>query len=348
MSLSILKQELKSNRLRGIYLFYGQETWLLNYYTEVIKTRVLDPMTKQLNYSTFDGVANIPSIISNCTTVPMFSDKKLVIIKNTGILKPSKTASEGEESSEPPTNKKQTRSDDLETLSGVFADFPDFTCLLIIEETVDKRLKLYKDIVKYGLAVEFTLQSTDDLEVWVRNICAKENKSFDRRALVEFVQKCGPNMADIRSETDKLILFTGGKNTINLDDVNKVCSFSSKTRVFDLINSLTAGNRLKALRELSELIALKEPVQKIMIMISKHFIQLRQLKSLSDSGISLKDATSTLNLHPYAAGIMWRQCSKYQIDRIDDIIKKCFQQDRAIKNGEIEGDSALDVLISSI
>jgi DNA polymerase-3 subunit delta len=235
-----------------------------------------------------------------------------------------------------------------DALSNLLKDFPDFTCLIIVEETVDKRLKFYKDVTKYGLAVEFPLQVQSNLEEWVRNLCLKEGKTFERRALSVFMQKCEPYMASIKNEIEKLILYTGARNTIVMDDINAVCSFSIKTRIFDLIDSVIAGNKFYAARELKYLLAIKEPEHKIMIMISKHFIQLKHLKSLTDNNVSVNDATSSLGLKPYPAKIMWRQCTKLQFSKLDDIVLKCYQLDTAIKSGEITPDCALELLIASI
>jgi DNA polymerase-3 subunit delta len=325
MSFDILKRELKNGTFRNIYLFYGPETYLLNYYVKSFKDKLLDNIAMQLNYIILEGSVSVSDIISFCTTLPMFSDNKLVVLKRVGVLKPTYAA-----------------------LTELFSDFPDFTHLIIIEDTVDKRLKLYKDIVKYGLPVEFAIQPPYALEDWVKNICTKEGKSFDRPALALFMQKSEPFMTEIKNELDKLLLYTGERKRIVIDDVNNVCSFSAKTRIFDLIDSLVNGNRQKAASELNDLLSLKEPVQKIMIMISKHFIQLRQLKNLAIANTSLADATSMLGINPYAAKIMWRQCAKYQLSRLDDIIRKCYMQDLAVKSGNIDSDSALDILIASI
>ena len=375
MSLSILRQELKTNKLRCIYLFYGPETYLLNFYVEDIKSRILDPATKQVNYSLFEGRADIAGIVSACTTMPMLSDKKLVVLKNTGLFKAAKTAS-GSSLSEPTDGdpyelqesetsdpeggstdmsadessetKSQSSSRPADVLNELFKEFPDFTCLIIIEESVDKRLSIYKSLTKYGLVVEFQLQPIRDLEVWVMNLAGKEGKVFDRGARAVFMQKCEPSMIDIKNEIDKLILYTGSKKSIEISDIESVCSFSVKTKIFDLIDSLVNGNRMEAIRELNELIVLKEPVQKIFIMISRHFIQLRQIKHLADSGMNLNETTTRMALNPYVAQKMWRQRLKFQNDKLDDIIRKCYYQDIAVKSGELDSDSALEALIASI
>ncbi|MCL2164340.1 MAG: DNA polymerase III subunit delta [Oscillospiraceae bacterium] len=353
MSLSILRQELKSDIIRNIYLFYGPETYLLNYYVDNIKVKLLDPMTRQVNLNVFEDAADIQSIVSCCTTLPMFAEKRVVVLKNTGLLKPSKTGGLTGEPTAGPRGvaigaKGQTGNTKAEILCSLFKDFSDSTCLIIIEESVDKRLKLYKEAVKYGLPVEFPLQSITDLEVWVKNLCHREGKAFEGRALTAFMQKCEPFMADIKNEIDKLILYSNTRNIIGMTDIDAVCSFSIKTRVFDLIDTIATGNRLKAIQELRELIAVKVPEHMILAMISKHFIQLRHLKSLADNKVSMNDATSALGLKPYPAKKMWRQCTKFQFSKLDDVVLKCYRQDAAIKSGEISADCALELLIASI
>ena len=43
-----------------------------------------------------------------------------------------------------------------ESLLNYIPDMPETTCLIFIESKIDKRLKLYKLLSKYGLVLEFT------------------------------------------------------------------------------------------------------------------------------------------------------------------------------------------------
>ena len=70
-SLQLLKQALKNKKLRRLYFFHGEETFLLHHYLEQMKKQLLDPLTESFNYhrlnsETFDlrafadAVENLP------------------------------------------------------------------------------------------------------------------------------------------------------------------------------------------------------------------------------------------------------------------------------------------------
>ena len=69
--LQLLKQALKTKELGRLYIFHGEETFLLNHYLNQMKKQTLDPLTESFNYhrltsETFeirafaDAVENLP------------------------------------------------------------------------------------------------------------------------------------------------------------------------------------------------------------------------------------------------------------------------------------------------
>lgn len=80
-----LEKSLKTGNLNSIYLLYGEETFLLENCLKKIKSN-FGEMVDGINYIKIDDT-NIEKIISNIE-VPAFGfEKKLIIARNTGILK---------------------------------------------------------------------------------------------------------------------------------------------------------------------------------------------------------------------------------------------------------------------
>ena len=75
-ALQLLKQALKNKNLGRLYIFHGEETFLLHHYLEQIKSKLLDELTESFNYhrlnsETFDlrsfadAVENLPMMAEN-------------------------------------------------------------------------------------------------------------------------------------------------------------------------------------------------------------------------------------------------------------------------------------------
>jgi len=230
----------------------------------------------------------------------------------------------------------------------VLEPLPPYCCLVFIEAEADKRTRLYKLFEKAGLVAEFPYQAPEELSKWVAMIARHDGMAFEPRALRLFMERCGDSMTEVRSELDKLLLYARGKQRVEPEDVWAVCSFSLKTRIFDLMDAVAAGDTRKALNDLESLLSLREPVQKISVMLSRHLAQLWQVKRLAAAGMGADAVASRMQMNPYRARILWRQSARFGAGQLEAAVRRCYEQDVAVKTGRLPGELALEMLIASI
>ena len=85
MTVDLLEKDMKLGMLNNLYLLYGEETFLLETVLKKIKTN-FGELVKGINYIQIDET-NVKNLISNIETPAFGYDKKLIIIKNAGLLK---------------------------------------------------------------------------------------------------------------------------------------------------------------------------------------------------------------------------------------------------------------------
>ena len=85
LSIEKLEQELKNNKLNSLYLLYGDELFLLENSLRKIKS-LFGKAIKGINFISIDDT-NITELISDIETPAFGYEKKLIIARNTGILK---------------------------------------------------------------------------------------------------------------------------------------------------------------------------------------------------------------------------------------------------------------------
>ena len=85
MTIQELEKELNSNILEGVYLLYGEETFLLESSLKKMK-RLFGELILGINYIQIDET-NVEELISDLETPAFGYEKKLVIVKNSGLLK---------------------------------------------------------------------------------------------------------------------------------------------------------------------------------------------------------------------------------------------------------------------
>ncbi|HEX2925764.1 MAG TPA: DNA polymerase III subunit delta, partial [Ruminiclostridium sp.] len=331
--------ELKENKLQNVYLFFGQEDYLIKYYVNTISNMVVDEETKELNYINIEGKKDIEAVIENCETMPIFSEKKLVVVKNSGFFKSKKGDSADNGSDKKAGNNK---------LNEYIENIPAYTCLIFIESEVDKRMKLVNTVKKTGLVVEFEYQKPADLVKWVAKVFKSSKKIIDPMAASYIVENSEYSMVELLNEIEKIISFTDDKQQISIEDVQSVCTRTIKSRIFDLTDAVSDGNVSKALMLLNDMASLREPMQKVMYMIVRQIRMVYRMKLLRQKGIREDSAAKQMGLTPFVASKVLGLSRNMDINILERAMYYSLELDESIKTGKMTDRTAVELLIASM
>ena len=161
VTIESLEKELKENKLNSIYLLYGEEIFLLENSLNKIR-KIFGECIKGINYILIDET-NLNRLVSELETPAFGYEKKLIIVRNSGLLK-----KEG-----------KRKNQELAKLRDNFVDYikenieliKQSIILVIIEEDVDTKQEAFKVIEKYGVVCEFKPQNPMQLEKRLKAIC---------------------------------------------------------------------------------------------------------------------------------------------------------------------------------
>ena len=132
-----LKQQIKSGDIKNLYLFFGEETFLKDMYLKRMGKTVPEDGFSDFNRILLEGNdVTSDSVDDAVDSFPMMSEKKLLVIKDSGIFK---------------SPNEETKVFWQKRL----ADIPDYLLMIFDEKSVDKRSVTYKALAKYGMPVEF-------------------------------------------------------------------------------------------------------------------------------------------------------------------------------------------------
>lgn len=329
MGMDVLRKQLKSKDIKKSYLFHGPERYLIEYYLEEMKKILIPEGTEVFNFAMCEGSIQTSKISDLCDTMPVFSDKRMVVLKETGYFKGGKGPVRDE------------LIDVLENLTG-------YCCVVFIEGSIDKRLKAVKQIKKTGLIVEFPYQKNNNLMKWIDKAVKNYGKTIDGNASHLLIEYCEPGMNNILKELEKVLLYIGEKNSISTGDIRSACTKSLKTRVFDLLDSVFEKDISKAFTMLDEMITLREPVPKILFLVARQFKLLIRAKELKSNRMSKYDIVNTLGVHPFVAEKVMKQAGGFSSKRLKKLVEMCLQTDFDIKTGRISDRLGLELLIAAI
>lgn len=356
-SLDKIKEQLKSKNLSKTYLFHGNEPFLVDYYVGEIKKLVLDNDNQSLNLLTFENKIDIDDVIDACDTFPIFTEKKLVIVKNSGLFyskaKKSTVANEDEDIQEEEDSKPEqivsSGSRAQEALGEYIPEIPETACLVFIESNVDKRLKAYKQLAKYGTVLEFNRNKPKYLVPWVIKGMNSVGKVITDEAAEYLVAISDPDMYTLRNEIFKLSSYAGERKEITIDDVKLLAIPTIKSVIFDLLDAVARKNTQRALIILDDILTLKEPEQKILAMLSKQTGDLLKLKLLMEERTSQTDINQYFQgKHPYAMKVMTEQARSMDADYLKVLLKNLMEAETSYKKGLIEPRLALELLLENI
>lgn len=305
-----------------IYLLYGEDNYIKNELLKKIKKNFAE-LTVGINYIMIDE-NNIDNLISDLETPAFGYDTKLIVAKDCNLVK--KKNAIGEKLAD------YIKDNDIEGVEFV-----------IIENEIDKTTALYKILQKKGNIKECNEKKPFELIAQIKKIASAYGVEIKEKEAQYFIECVGTNMEDIINELRKLIEFEGKGNTIKKEDIDSLTIKKSESVIFDLTDNLGKRNIKEAINVLHNLEYSKEPVQKILIMLYKHFKKLYIVK-LSDN----RNIAENLKLKPNQMFLVTKyqtQAKYFEENELRQILEEFINLDEKSKNGNVDLDVGLESIL---
>ena len=317
-----LSEEIKSGQLKQVYILYGEEAYLRNQYKEKLKNALLGE-GDSMNFHYFEGKdVRSGEVIDLAETMPFLANCRVIILENSGLFSHG-----GEE-------------------LATYLEAPSETAYFVfVEPTVDKRSKLYKAATAKGRAIEFGAQDEAVLKRWILGFLKKENKNITERDLDLFLDKTGSDMENIRGELEKLLCYCLDRDVITAQDIEKVCTKQVSNQIFDMINAVAEKKQKTAMALYYDLLTLKEPPMRIMILIARQFNLLLQVKELRNKGLDANAIGTKVGLAGFIAKKYVAQASKFKEDDLRRALADCVESEEAVKTGRMNDVMSVELLI---
>lgn len=321
-SMKTIDADIKSGSFAPVYLLYGEEAYLKKQYKEKLK-KALVPEGDTMNFSQYEGKDIHPGeIIDLAETMPFFADRRLILIENSGVFKNA-----------------------CEDLAEYMKGISSTACFLFVEEEVDKRSKMFKNVKNAGRIVEFKRQSEQILVQWILGRMKRENKKITQTVMQQFLNTVGTDMEYIDKELEKLLCYCIDKDVIEAEDVSAVCVEQTTNKIFDMVNAIAEKNQKKALDLYYDLLALKEPPMRILFLIARQFQILLQVKELSGKGYDNKFIASKAGVPEFAVRRNQGQARSFKREQLYEAVRECVQIEEAVKTGNMNDRMGVELLI---
>lgn len=285
-SLQQLKTAIRAKTIDRLYIFHGEETFLLNYYLESVKKLLLDPLTESFNFHRFNSETfDVASFMEAVENLPMMAEFTLIQVDDIDLFKLSET--------------------EREKITATLMDIPDYCTVIFTYLTVawkpDKRLKkLWESIDENGLAVEFAKQDQRELIPWVSRHFAAQKKRISNDLCAYLIEITGGTMTALNGEIEKICAYSGAEE-IKKSDIDAVTEPVLDAVVFQMTDRISEGSYEKAFQSLQQLLKMQQEPLAILGAIGSHFRRLAAAKCLLDHGKSSYDLQKLCGIPDYPA-----------------------------------------------
>lgn len=290
--------------MSNIYLFYGEEKYDINQRVEKIKKEFSNlEVGVNLFYINSENIDELESITQG---VSFFGSEKLIIIRNTN----------------------------LKFNVNILKDIDKDIKVIIIEDSIDKRLSEYKTLSKIAECTEYNHLDERQMTQFIIQILKKYNVNISYEDAQYMQSICGNDKYNNINELQKLVIYVQSGFKVTKDIIDKVCSKTLNAKIFDVLDDIVNKRKDIAIEELNSLLRQKEPIVKIYIMLYKQFKQLYMIKLLKKSGD--KNIAQTLGIAPFIVKKLSTSCDKYSEKELKNIIYAFDSYDQKTKNGDMD------------
>ena len=316
-----INEDIKNGTFKPVYLLYGEEAFLKQSYKKKLRAAISGDDT--MNYNYFEGKGlDVNELISLADTMPFFSERRLILIEDSGFFKTSS-----------------------EALAEYLPMMPDTTCIVFVEEAVDKRNKLYKKVKDLGHIAEMKRQDSAQLARWAATILAQNGRKITPSTMNLFLERVGDDMENIRMELEKLISYTMGSEVVTAEDVKVITTVQITNKIFDMVAAITAGKTKRAMDLYEDLLTLREPPMRILFLIARQFNQMYQIKDLREQGYDSGAIAKKAGLAPFIAKKSLAQASKFEKETLRQAVEDCVETEAAVKSGRLGDRLGVELLI---
>lgn len=206
-----------------------------------------------------DKTVTPASIVESAQTFPMLGDRRVVLVlRAEKILKPKRRGKDVEEVIED-----DEPAGDVDVLEAYVKKPEPRTTLVFMASDVDRTRRLYKALQKQATIVEcWGLKGAKDVrgldlrqvartaEALVRQAVTDAGHQIEPAAARLIAERAGTDIATLRGDVERLLLFAAGKSKIDLKDVHEVVSAETAHDDWAVTTAIQRGDTAEALRQL--------------------------------------------------------------------------------------------------
>lgn len=317
--------------LGGIFIFHGPEDYVKDRALEALKARIVPEGMEDLNYHYLEGErANAADIRRAAETLPFLAERRLVVVRDYPMICQSSRGSGLD-----------TRQETAE-LELLVRRFPETTCLVFLQRAAaDREKAAWKLLSGKAVTAEFARLTEDELTAQLGKIAKRAGCSVSRDAARFLLQYCGDDLEALSHEMEKACAHAGAGGSVTRGDIETVCVQSQESRIFQVIDSLYAGQGGEAMPRLRAMTEDGDDTMALLSLIERQ-ARLMAAAKAAGRGADARALSGQLGVKPFVMESAARQASRWTGADLAEVISMCADADRSIKQGLANEQAAVE------
>jgi DNA polymerase-3 subunit delta len=312
-----LRAELTAGELGRIYLFYGEEAYLMQKYLGKVRSLLVGEGFGEFNDHRLDGRdLTVEAIVEAVEAMPMMAQHTLVTVTDWDLFKQDE-----------PTR---------EALIALLRDVPDYCTLIFVYDTIPyqrdgKMKKLTAALKDYVQEVAFREQDKSGLYHWICRHFQANGHTIDPATAELLTFTCGSLMAGLEPEIKKISAYAK-QEKITPADIRAVADPVLDAQIFDLANKITDRDDNGAAESLGQLLEMQLSPILLLAAIGKTLRQLYTARVALDGGKDRFWVQKLWNMRSdYPTKLLMAAARRVDHDWCAAAVKNCQKLDRRMK-----------------
>lgn len=351
--------DIKNDVMKNIVLLYGEEDYLKRWAVSEIKAKYVNEATELFDFMKIDGEAVKPSeIIKSCETLPMMSERRIVIVDGMR-MKATSSQSKASESKASETSDHETAADgegsadSSDELTEYFENFPETAMLIMVcADEPDKRKKFFKNAKKYGSEYDFSRLDRKSLMGFIKKRFSELGCGCSDKMLAMIVDISGYLDKETDTDLDRLLndvraIAAHSESVVTEEDVRQSVSGNNQVYIFDFTDALMERRKDDALAMLRQMLDNGENEFMLLGMICSQIETLLLASEMYEAGYSYRDAAIKLKMHEYRIKLAYQKVLHYNSEKIKKLLMDAYAIDRNVKTGLMDINIGLELFVSN-
>ncbi len=304
-----IKGKIEKNIIDTVYLFLGEEKYLKQEIINLLKKKIITTsFSNDFNFNHFYSYdIELGRIVDVCNTLPVFSEKRMVVVDDIDNYKSLKI---------------------LEN----YISSPSINTVLILN-TNERHFKQLQNKKKNIETVTFYNLFDNHLLQWIMDKCRQNNKNISQEAGQKLIYLCNNSLLEINNEVEKLLIYCKNRKMITIEDVEKLIGDVKGYDVYKLIDAILSSQYQLSLRLFKKLFESSKNAYSFFALLSKSLHLIFHIKYLLEKErLKPGEIIKKLSIAPYRYKKIIANIRKYNLNQISKIIMILFKFDYKFKS----------------